>query len=71
MSADVLCLGAGERACRGRFFAAWELKLMFAHIMMRLAKEGLRPTDLWLSILRIPDTRAKVFFRQRRFQPPI
>jgi len=42
----------------------------FAHIMMRLAKEGLRLTDLLLSISCIPDTRAKVLFRKRRFQPP-
>jgi len=36
-SADVLHLGAGKHACPGCSFAACELKLMFAHIMMRLA----------------------------------
>jgi len=36
MSAHVLYLGAGKYACLGRFFAACELKLMFAHLIMRL-----------------------------------
>lgn len=73
-SADALHFGAGKHACPGRFFAACELKLMFAHLItnydMKLAKEGVRPADQWLSILCMPNTSAKVLFRKRRCQPP-
>jgi len=58
-SADTLHFGARMHACPGRFLVACELKLMFTHLIIycnsKLAKEGVRPADLWLSILCIPD----------------
>ncbi|KAF7349710.1 Cytochrome P450 [Mycena sanguinolenta] len=65
-----LSFGHGKHACPGRFFAAAELKLMLAHIVMtydvKLEIEGVRPPDQVFEIFRVPDPKAKVLFRKRK-----
>ena len=54
----------------GRFFAASEIKSIFAHIIMnydvRFENDGPRPEDVWLGNAIIPDPTAKVLFRKRQ-----
>lgn len=65
-----LSFGHGKHACPGRFFAAAELKAMLAHIVMnyevKLEIEGVRPPDQVFEIFRVPDPKAKVWFRKRK-----
>jgi cytochrome P450 len=67
--ADFIAFGHGRHACPGRFFAANELKLMLAHIVMnydvKLEKEGERPEDMWFMSSCIPNPKAEVMFRKR------
>ena len=69
-SVDGLQFGIGRHACPGRFFAASELKLMLAHVVVtydvKLEKEGIRPPDKWFGVNCIPNTTAEVLFRKRR-----
>ncbi|KAF9528913.1 hypothetical protein CPB83DRAFT_853417 [Crepidotus variabilis] len=48
---DSLAFGHGRHVCPGRYFAASELKLMMAHIVMnydvRTIEEGVGPEDLY------------------------
>ncbi|KAJ7290004.1 cytochrome P450 [Mycena rebaudengoi] len=64
-----LAFGHGKHACPG-FFAATELKAMLAHIVLNydieLETEGVRPPDQLFDGLRIPDTKARVWFRKRQ-----
>jgi len=66
---DSLTFGHGKHACPGRHFAASELKLMLAHVVMnydvKLEKEGVRPRDTWIMSACIPNPSAKVLFRRR------
>jgi cytochrome P450 len=68
-SNDSLAFGHGRHACPGRYFAACELKLMFAHVVMnydvKIENEGVRPKDLWFLTFCVPDPNAKIFFRKR------
>ena len=68
-SQDHLPFGLGRHVCPGRYFAACELKLMFAHIVMtydvKLEIEGARPEDMWVMIACIPNLNANVLFRKR------
>jgi cytochrome P450 len=68
-SVDSLAFGYGNHACPGRYFAACELKLMLAHVIMnydvKLENEGVRPKDLWLMTSCMPNMNAKVLFRRR------
>ena len=61
--------GHGRHVCPGRYFAACELKLMFAHILMtydvKLEIEGVRPPDMWVMDSCLPNPKAKVLFRKR------
>lgn len=67
-SNDYLAFGNGRQACPGRFFAAAELKLMLAYILLHYDFEMLsqRPADSWVGILRIPSPSAKVRVKRRR-----
>ncbi|KIM39012.1 hypothetical protein M413DRAFT_12344 [Hebeloma cylindrosporum] len=60
---DSLTFGHGRHACPGRHFAATELKLILAHLVMnydvKLEKEGVRPADTWIMSACIPDPNAK------------
>ena len=68
-SQDHLSFGHGRHVCPGRYFAACELKLMFAHIVttydVKLEVEGVRPPDMWVTISCIPNPHANVLFRKR------
>ncbi|RDB27706.1 Ent-kaurene oxidase [Hypsizygus marmoreus] len=65
--ADFLAFGHGRHACPGRFFAANELKLMLAHILMTydVKLEGEHPKNMWLVTACIPNTKGEVLFRKR------
>ena len=53
----------------GRFFAANELKVMLAHILLnydvKIANGGGRPEDMWFGRYCLPNTKAEVLFRKR------
>lgn len=68
-SNDYLAFGNGRQACPGRFFAAAELKLMLAYVLLHYDFEMLpkRPSDTWVGILRIPSPSAKI--RVKRTKP--
>ncbi|KAJ7744396.1 cytochrome P450 [Mycena metata] len=67
---DHLPFGTGKHACPGRFFAATELKAMFAHLMLnydiKAEVDGVRPPDSVAAGFRIaPSPTGKVCFRKR------
>jgi cytochrome P450 len=68
-SQDHLAFGLGRHICPGRYFAACELKLMLAHIVMtydvKLEVEGVRPADMWVMTSCVPNPNANVLFRKR------
>jgi cytochrome P450 len=68
-SRDHLSFGHGRHVCPGRYFAACELKLMLAHIVMtydvKLEVEGVRPPDMWFMTTCVPNPKANVLFRKR------
>ena len=69
-SCDSLAFGHGIHACPGRYFAASELKLMLAHLVVnydvRLENEGVRPADMWVATSCVPNPTAEVLFRKRK-----
>ena len=69
-SADYLAWGYGKHACPGRFFAAVELKLLLAHLIinydLRLEQPGIRPPDFVIEANCSPNSQASVMFRRRR-----
>ena len=68
-SLQSLAFGHGRHACPGRFLAAVEVKMMIAYIIttydLKLASD-IRPPDLFLFHLCIPNATAEIFFRRRR-----
>ena len=68
-SANSLHFGHGRHACPGRYFAACELKLMFAHMVLnydvKLENDRVRPEDMWVMGNCVPNPKAKVLFRRR------
>ena len=66
-STDFLVFGYGRHACPGRFFAAAELKLMLALIVMKydVKLEGPYPEPLWSGISLMPNPKGEVLFRKR------
>ncbi|KAK4169706.1 cytochrome P450 [Cladorrhinum sp. PSN259] len=68
-SNDYLAFGHGRNACPGRFFAANEIKLMLAHILMNYdiePTEEVKPASSWYSISRVPPMKAKIRIRRRQ-----
>jgi len=70
-SSDYLAFGHGKNACPGRFFAANELKLMLAYVVVTYDIEPVkgateRPSDQWFGINRVPDFGAKIRVRVRK-----
>ncbi|KAG6844149.1 hypothetical protein H0H87_009392 [Tephrocybe sp. NHM501043] len=67
--ADFLSFGHGLHACPGRFFAAAELKLMLAHVVLtydvKMAGDGERPKNMWYFTTCVPNPKAEVMFRKR------
>jgi len=70
-SVDYITFGQGKHACPGRHFAAYEMKLMLAYIVLnydvKLAPgaEGVRPKNKWIGNTILPDPTAHVLFRER------
>jgi cytochrome P450 len=66
---DYIAFGHGRHACPGRYFAACEVKFMFAHIVstydVKLEIEGVRPPDVFFPNSCVPNQDAKVLFRKR------
>ncbi|KAF8075266.1 cytochrome P450 [Lyophyllum atratum] len=66
---DFVAFGHGRHACPGRFFAANELKIMMAHLVMtydvKLEGDGGRPENMWFVTACIPNMKAEVLFRKR------
>jgi len=69
-SPDHLVFGHGRHACPGRFFAANELKMMMAHLVLtydvKLENEGVRPPNLWFTSVCVPGEKVEVLFRKRK-----
>ncbi|QBZ65564.1 hypothetical protein PoMZ_12526 [Pyricularia oryzae] len=66
-SPDYLAFGHGRHACPGRFFAATELKLLLAHMLLGYDIEPRqRPRNKWYGIGRVPDMEATVRIRRRK-----
>ncbi|KXN90613.1 Nitrite reductase [NAD(P)H] [Leucoagaricus sp. SymC.cos] len=71
-----LPFGAGRHACAGRFFAAMELKMMIAHIILNFDisyPQGIhtRPKNIVFNGAIVPDTRAKLIFTARATSPEV
>ncbi|KIL63125.1 hypothetical protein M378DRAFT_164814 [Amanita muscaria Koide BX008] len=70
LGTDYVLFGLGRHACPGRFFAANELKVMLAHVVMnydvKMADGKGRPENWQFGIHRAPDTTAQMLFRKRR-----
>lgn len=67
-SNEYLAFGHGRHACPGRLFAATELKLLLAQIIMTYDFEMLesRPRNKWLGFTRIPAMSATIRVRKRQ-----
>ncbi|KXS95203.1 hypothetical protein AC578_6928 [Pseudocercospora eumusae] len=66
-SESALHFGYGRHACPGRFFAAQEMKLMLAYIVMNYDVKivGSGPRKLDIKAMAIPDAEAKIMIRRR------
>ncbi|KAF8973287.1 cytochrome P450 [Flammula alnicola] len=70
VDSSYLPFGAGRHACAGRFFAAMELKIMLAHILLEYDisyPSGIiqRPKNVVFNGAIIPDTKAHLIFKPR------
>ncbi|KAL0567792.1 hypothetical protein V5O48_014202 [Marasmius crinis-equi] len=67
---DWLNFGIGKHSCPGRFFAATELKAMFAHLLLnydvKFRDDGGFPPSIRISGTTRPNPKAKVMFRKRQ-----
>ncbi|KAF8658273.1 hypothetical protein AX16_002049 [Volvariella volvacea WC 439] len=66
-----LPFGAGRHACAGRFFAATELKVMLAHILLNydfrfVPKRPVRPKNLVFNGAILPDPKVHLVFTPRK-----
>ncbi|EAQ82992.1 hypothetical protein CHGG_10810 [Chaetomium globosum CBS 148.51] len=66
-STDYLAFGHGRNACPGRFFAANELKLMLAHLVLSYDIDigGERPRNSWFGLNRVPPLQATIRIKKR------
>ncbi|KAK3360469.1 cytochrome P450 [Lasiosphaeria hispida] len=66
-SKEYLAFGHGRNACPGRFFAANELKLMLAHIVVNydFEMQDSRPANQWFGLNRVPPMKATIRVRRR------
>ncbi|KAF8989849.1 cytochrome P450 [Cyathus striatus] len=69
LSNNFLSFGIGKHACPGRFFAAYQLKLLLSHVIVnydvKFEDEGVRPEDVLLGFSRNPNPKAEIMFRKR------
>ncbi|KAH9884927.1 cytochrome P450 [Cubamyces lactineus] len=72
-SVDFLTFGHGKHACPGRFFAANELKIMLAYLVLnydiKFEEEGKRPPNIRFGPANLPSHSAVVLFRKRKDVP--
>ncbi|RPD64607.1 cytochrome P450 [Lentinus tigrinus ALCF2SS1-7] len=69
-SDEYMAFGRGKHACPGRFFAAMELKIILAYLLMNYDmelqdKSTGRPANVHLGIAIVPDPNAMVVFKKR------
>jgi cytochrome P450 len=66
-SADYQPFGHGRHACPGRFFAATELKLLLAYMLLNYDIEMMkeRPAGKWVGNVSLPDMKATINVRRR------
>jgi len=70
-SPSFLAFGHGPHACPGRFFVAYEMKLLLAHIVlgydlkMETTGKGVKPPNVTLNISSFPDPNCKLMFLRR------
>lgn len=64
-----LHFGHGKYACPGRFFAAYEIKMILSHLLMdfdiKFPPEGSRPQVFSADEVLLPDPSTKVLIRRR------
>jgi cytochrome P450 len=67
-STEYLPFGHGRHACPGRFFAANELKLMLAYMVLNYDFEIMetRPPNKWMSTILFPPMKEKIRVRRRK-----
>ncbi|KAI1462366.1 cytochrome P450 [Annulohypoxylon moriforme] len=67
-SPEYCAFGHGRHACPGRFFAASELKLMLAYIILNydIQIQEKRPENFWFGMNRIPPMKATIKVRRRK-----
>ncbi|KAK0212481.1 cytochrome P450 [Desarmillaria ectypa] len=68
---DYIPFGIGRTACPGRFFAVNELKTLISHVLLhydvKMEKPGQVPPSRWFGMSQLPNMKAKVMFRKRKF----
>jgi cytochrome P450 len=71
-SAQRISFGHGNAACPGRFFAANEIKMLLAHVLLRYdikfeeqSGGNVLPKPRWYDRTRIPNLSARILFRGR------
>jgi cytochrome P450 len=69
ISAQFLPFSLGRHACPGRFFAAVEIKMMLAYMLMTYDMklvDGVRPPDIIVMNSPVANPSAEVLFRRRQ-----
>ncbi|KAL8353938.1 hypothetical protein RB601_003675 [Gaeumannomyces tritici] len=66
--ADHLLFGHGKESCPGRFFAAAEIKVLLAYLLLNfdLALPGPRPQHRWVGFAGVMDRGATVLMQRRK-----
>jgi len=70
-SPNFLAFGHGPQACPGRFFVAYEMKLLIAHIVlgydlkMDTGGKGVKPPNVTMNSSSFPDPNCELMFRRR------
>lgn len=69
-SQEYLSFGGGRNSCPGRFFAAAELKLLLAHILLHydLDFQERRPPNQWFGTNHLPPKKATIRIKKRDSQ---
>lgn len=68
---EFLPFGYGKHACPGRFFAAMEIKLLLAHILLHYDVElrGARPENVRTAQSNVPGDKAELWIKRREKTP--
>ncbi|KZT39040.1 cytochrome P450 [Sistotremastrum suecicum HHB10207 ss-3] len=72
-SPDFVFFGHGKHSCPGRYFAASEMKAIFAYIIRNFDikfSDGFTPREVWFGASCIPDISAQLLFRRRFSSSP-